>query len=397
MTITGEAPIVLYFGQIMLIGIEATRANKVTKTGVEWYAWHVIQELKNLTQNDGNSWILYSNAPLSGGLEKLPENWYEERLKWLLPYGWTQLRLSWDLHKHPVDVLWLPGSTLPRFMPKKTVVTVHDVGFHHLPKLYKKRQVSIHEHAMKEIRRKAERIITVSEFSGRDIAEQYGIDPKKIAITYPGVDLALYTPVKAADSIEERLTRYRISTPFFINIGRMEAKKNIVTLVKAFTQFKTRRGVGDPYKLVLVGVPGYGYEEIKRTIADSPFKSDILELGYVPETDKPHLLTAAQALIHPSFYEGFGIPPVEAMACGCPVISSNAASLPEVLGNAAVYFSPNEPEQLTGLMSQLAEDWQARENMKTIGLERAQRFNWKATAEKTLPVLTQWENGVGAK
>ena len=381
----------------MLIGIEATRANKTVKTGVEWYAWHVIQELKNLTQNDGNSWVLYSNAPLSGGLEKLPENCYEERLKWPLPFGWTQLRLSWDLRKHPVDVLWLPGSTLPRILPKKSVVTVHDVGFHHLPKLYKKRQVKIHERAMKEIRKKAARVITVSEFSGRDISEQYGIDPNKIAITYPGVDLALYRPIKDTAAIEERLTRYRISTPFFISIGRLEAKKNIVTLVKAFTQFKTRRGVGDPHRLALVGVPGYGYEEIKRTIAYSPFKSDILELGYVPETDKPHLLSAAQALIHPSFYEGFGIPPVEAMACGCPVISSNAASLPEVLGNAAVYFSPNEPEQLTGLMGQLSEDWQARQAMQTAGIERAQRFSWKATAEKTLPVLTQWGNGSGVK
>lgn len=381
----------------MLIGIEATRANKTAKTGVEWYAWHVIQELKNLTLNDGNSWVLYSNSPLSQGLEKLPENWYEMRLKWPLPFGWTQLRLSWDLRKRPVDVLWLPGSTLPRILPKKSVVTVHDVGFHHLPKLYKKRQVKVHEHAMKEIRKKATRIITVSEFSGRDIAEQYGIDPKKIAITYPGVDLALYKPVVDAAAVEERLARYRISTPYFINIGRQEAKKNIVTLVKAFTQFKTRRGVGDPHKLVLVGLPGYGYDEIKRAIADSSFKSDILELGYVPETDKPALLTAAQALIHPSFYEGFGIPPVEAMACGCPVISSNAASLPEVLGDAAVYFSPHETEQLVSAMDRLAQDWQARQTMQAAGIERAQRFSWKATAEKTLPVLTQWGNGAGVK
>jgi glycosyltransferase involved in cell wall biosynthesis len=381
----------------MLIGIEATRANKTTKTGVEWYAWHVIQELKNLTQNDGNSWVLYSNSPLSQGLEKLPENWYEMRLKWPLPFGWTQFRLSWDLRQRPVDVLWLPGSTLPRILPKKTVVTVHDVGFHHLPKLYKKRQVKIHEHAMKEIRKKATRIVTVSEFSGRDIAEQYGIDPKKIAITYPGVDLSAYRPVKDAAAVEERLARYRISTPFFISVGRLEAKKNIVTLVKAFTQFKTRRGVGDPHKLVLVGVPGFGYEDIRRAIADSAFRSDILELGYVPEADKPALLTAAQALVHPSFYEGFGIPPVEAMACGCPVISSNAASLPEVLGDAAAYFSPHEPEQLVSAMDRLAQDWQARDTMKAAGIERAQRFSWKATAEKTLPVLTQWGNGAAVK
>ena len=377
----------------MIIGIEATRANKTAKTGVEWYAWHVIEELKNLTQNDGNSWIMYSNAPLSGGLEKLPENWYEERLKWPLPYGWTQLRLSWDLRKHPVDVLWLPGSTLPRIMPKKTVVTVHDVGFHHLPKLYKQRQVSIHEHAMKEIRKKAERIITVSEFSGRDIAESYGIDPRKIAITYPGVDHGVYHPISDVEGIEERLRRYRVPHPFFVSVSRLEAKKNFVTLIKAFTQFKTRRGVGDPYKLALIGAPGFGYEEIRRAIQDSPVKSDILELGYVPELDKPYLLAAAEALIHPSHYEGFGIPPVEAMACGCPVISSNAASLPEILGDAALYFSPNEPEQLTSLLDKVAQEWETRKQLKEAGIERSKKYTWKSTAEKTLPVLTQWENG----
>src|SRR5579862_6491696 len=106
----------------MLIGIEATRANKPDRTGVEWYAWHVIQELKRQTKADGNSWILYSNAPLTAGLEVLPENWYEMRVTWPFPFGWTQLRLSWELHKHPVDALWLPGSTLPRITPKQTVV-----------------------------------------------------------------------------------------------------------------------------------------------------------------------------------------------------------------------------------------------------------------------------------
>ncbi len=240
----------------MLIGIEATRANKPAKTGVEWYAWHVIQELKGLTTGDGNSWILYSNAPLSGGLEKLPENWYEERITWPLPFGWTQLRLSWELKKHHVDALWLPGSTLPRFVPKNTVVTVHDIGFHRYPKLYKPRQVRIHEHAMKEIAKKATRILTVSEFSGREIAEAYGIDPRKIAITYNGVDHQAYHPIADKQEIEERLRRYQLPQPYFLTVGRLETKKNIVMLLKAFTSFKTRRGVGDPHRLALVGISG---------------------------------------------------------------------------------------------------------------------------------------------
>lgn len=374
----------------MLIGIEATRANKPTKTGVEWYAWHTIQELKKLTPGDGNSWILYSNHVLSGGLEALPENWYEIRIKWPLPFGWTQFRLSYEVYRRPVDVLWLPGSTLPRHVPKQTVVTVHDIGFHRLPQLYKQRQVRIHEHAMKEIKRKAARILTVSQYSGREIAEAYGIDPSKIAITPCGIDHGTYRPISDSVSIEERLRRYQLSKPFFIFVGRLEAKKNLVTLIKAFNSFKTRLGVGSPYRLVLVGTQGFGYEDIKKEIANSAFKSDILETGYIPEADMPYLLNAAEALVHPSWYEGFGIPPVQAMACGCPVISSNATSLPEVLGDAASYFSPSEPEQLADALRRLTEDASVRDKMRVDGIARAAQYTWKGTAEKTIPVLTQW-------
>jgi glycosyltransferase involved in cell wall biosynthesis len=375
----------------MMIGIEASRANKAVKTGVEWYAWHVIQELKKITPDDRNSWILYSNKVLKGGLEALPANWFDVRAKWPFPYGWTQFRLSWELWRRPVDVAFFPGSTLPRFSPKKTVVTVHDIGFHRLPKLYKPRQIHIHEIAMREIRHRAERVITVSEFSGREIAEAYGIDPARIAITPNGVDHELYRPIADRAAVDERLLRHRIGMPFFIVIGRLEAKKNIVNLVRAFTNFKTRRGVGDPHKLVLVGVPGFGYEEIRKEIDGSGVKSDIMELGYVPELDMPYLLSAAEALIHPSFYEGFGIPPVMAMASGCAVLSSNAASLPEIIGpDAGIFFPPNETEAMTETMERIASERGLKERLRVAGIARAARFTWENTAKLTVPVLTAW-------
>jgi glycosyltransferase involved in cell wall biosynthesis len=375
----------------MLIGIEATRANKLKKTGVEWYAWHVIQELKKLTANDGNSWVLYSNEMLRGGLEALPSNWFEVRAKWPLPYGWTQLRLSWEMWRRPTEVLFLPGSTLPRILPKKSVVTVHDVGFHRFPQLYKKRQVSIHEAAMKDIRRRASRIITVSEYSGREIAEAYGIDPSRIAVIPNGIDHNIYRPIADRASVDERLQRYRLTRPYFIALGRMESKKNLVTLVKAFDLFKARRGVGDPHSLVFVGIPGYGYEEIKSAIAKSPSRSSIHELGYVPEMDLPALLNAAEALVHPSWYEGFGIPPILAMACGCPVISSDAASLPEVIGpDAAIYFPPDQTEALTVAMTRMVSEQGLKEKLRTAGVSRAAKYTWTNTANLTLPVLSAW-------
>jgi glycosyltransferase involved in cell wall biosynthesis len=376
----------------MLIGIEASRANKPAKTGVEWYAWHLIQGLKQATIDDKNSWILYTNALLHGGLETLPENWFEVRAAWPFPYGWTQLRLAWEMYRRPVDVLFLPGSTMPRVVPKKTVVTLHDVGFHKLPHLYKKRQIHIHEAAVREAVKRAARIVTVSEFSGRELVDLYGIDPSRIAITPLGVDHTLYHPIDNAEAIETRLLRYRIARPFFMAIGRLESKKNIALLVRAFTEFKTRRGIGDPHKLILIGIPGFGYEEIRKAIDASSVKTDILELGYVPETDIPPLLNAAEALIHPSWYEGFGLPPVQAMAAGCPVISSTAASLPEVIGaDNAIFFPPDQTERLVAAMERIASETGLKDTLRAAGQKRAAIYTWEETVKATLPVLTAWE------
>lgn len=375
----------------MLIGIEATRANKPTKTGVEWYAWHVIQELKKKTVDDGHSWILYGNHALQGGLEHLPNNWFESRMHWPLPYGWTQLRLSWEMIRRPPDVLFLPGSTMPRVTPKKIVVTIHDVGFRRFPQLYKARQVHIHERAMKEAVRRATRIITVSEFSAQELVATYGIDPARIAITPNGVDHGLYRPIADLAAIERALHRYRLARPFFVAIGRLEAKKNLVNLVRAFGRFKAEQGVGDPHTLILVGVPGYGVEEIRKAIASSGAASSIRELGYVPEGDLPAILNAAEALIHPSWYEGFGIPPLMAMASGCPVLASTAGSLPEVIGpDAGVYFAPEDVHGCAEAMERLVAEDGLRERLRTAGIVRAASYTWERTAAATLPVLTEW-------
>ncbi len=374
----------------MMIGIESTRANKPQKTGVEWYAWHVIQELKKLTVGNPHSWILYSNAVLTNGLEQLPENWYEVRLPWMLPYGWTQLRLSFELYRHPIDVMWFPGSTLPRILPKKSVVTVHDIGFHRFPELYPARQRAVHERAMKEIRSRATRILTVSEYSAREIADAYGIDPQRIAITPCGIDHDVYHPITDSAVVEDCLRRYQLAAPYFVYVGRIEKKKNVTTLIKAFTEFKARRGVGDPHRLVLIGSHGFGFEEVQRAIDQSPARPDIVQLGYVPEQDLPAILQTAEALIQPSWIEGFGIPPVQAMACGCPVISSTGGSLPEICGDAAIYFAPSEPQELVQQLSRLVDDTVLHQQMRDAGIAQAAKYTWQRTAELTLPALMQW-------
>src|SRR5690349_10689956 len=155
----------------MRIGIEASRANRPVKTGVEGYAWHVIQELKELPAASKHEWWLYGNTPLATDLGAFPPNWKEKRRCWPPKSRWTQARLSWEMIHRPPEVLFVPAHVLPRFTPKKSVVTVHDVGFHRFPELYKHVQVAYHEWSTRDIVRKNARIITVSEFCKKEIVE----------------------------------------------------------------------------------------------------------------------------------------------------------------------------------------------------------------------------------
>jgi glycosyltransferase involved in cell wall biosynthesis len=379
----------------MLIGIDASRANKTVKTGVEWYAFHLIQALKKLTVEDGNQWVLYSRQSLRGGLEDLPENWYYMRVKWLPKYLWTQIRMSWELWRRPCEVFFSPAHVLPMFhRPERSVVTIHDVGFRRYPHLYKRRTRQYHETTTKEMIATGSRIITVSEFCGRELVQLYGADPSKIAITHLGIDHEVYRPIEDDYRIEQTLGTYRIPRPYFLFIGRLEEKKNVVNLIKAFNLYKDRRGAGDPTILVLAGPQGYGYEAIKRCIAGSSHRAQIMEVGYLPEEDVPIITAGALGYVHISWYEGFGIPPVQAMACGCPVIASNNSSLPEILGEGnALFVRPDDVTGATEAMTRLADDQALRANLRARGIEWVKKYTWEETAKQTLPVLTQWQGG----
>lgn len=375
----------------MIIGIDASRANKPNRTGVEWYAFHLIQELKKLTAGDRHSWVLYTREPLTGPLAELPKNWYEVRAGWPPRRLWTQVRMSWEMWRRPSDVLFVPAHVLPLIRPDRSVVTIHDVGFRRFPKLYSPQDISYHEATTKHISKTQARIITVSEFSGRELSQLYGANTNRIAITHCGVDHDLYKPIPDPRELEDKLRTLQIPQPYFLSVGRLEAKKNIANLVKAFTSWKSSRGIGDPMHLVLAGAPGHQYGEIKKAIDASPFKHQIIELGYVKEEDKPYLMNGATALAHVSWYEGFGIPPVEAMACGCPVIAANNSSLPEVLGEGnALFVAPDQVDAIARAFERMANDATLRGDLKHKGIARAARYTWKATAEATLPVLTQW-------
>jgi len=374
----------------MIIGIEASRANRLQKTGVEWYSYRIIQELKKIPENDRYSWLLYSNLPLAMGLERGPANWHERRLNWPPKYLWTQIRLSWEMMQRKPDVLFVPAHVLPRIVPSKTVVTVHDIGFHRLPKLYKPRQVAYHEATTRDIVKRASRMITVSHFSKQELIDAYGTDPSRITVTHLGVDFEKYRPADPA-AIEAALTRFRLTYPYFIFVGRLELKKNILSVIEAFRRYKQARGMGDPMKLVLAGIPGMAFDEIEKAYHASGLGESVVFTGYVSEEEKVALLSGATALVHPSWYEGFGLTPLEAMACGCPVVCSQAASLPEVVGESnALWFDPSDIDALTRRLAEITDEDALRGDLRIRGKEWVKQYDWAKTARETFPILTEW-------
>ncbi|MDD5043406.1 MAG: glycosyltransferase family 1 protein [Patescibacteria group bacterium] len=371
----------------MLIGIDASRANKKEKTGTEWYSYYLIQEFKKLN-SEGDQFILYSKEALCDGLENLPPNWRSKILTSSLRRFWTQWRLSWEMIKDKPDILFVPAHTIPLIHPKRTVTTLHDIGFERFPEIYNFQELAYHRFSARFAIKHAKRVITVSNFSKQEMIDIYGADPEKISVVYNGYNSDLYKklPKEEASSI---LEKYNISQPYFLFLGRLEEKKNVAGLIRAFNLLMRDERFGD-YKLVLVGRSGYfGYQKIKDEIFHSPVKDKILELGWVEEQDLPAFYNGATAFIFPSFYEGFGIPITEAMACGTPVVCSNRAALPEIAGGAGILIEPENFEEFGRKMGEVVNDENLRRTLIEKGLERAKLFSWKKCAEETMKILKQ--------
>ena len=371
----------------MLIGIDASRANKKHKTGVEWYAYHLIQELK---KNDSeNQYYLYTREKLMGGLANCPPNFKEVVLGWAPGYLWTQLRLSWEMKfgKYKPDILFVPAHVLPILHPKKSIVTIHDVGFSAYPKLYNWKDKLYHIWASYYISRRAKKIITISNFSKLEIEKYFPKSKGKIAITPIGFDRQVYCAKRDSSSINQTLNKFEITKPFFLNTARLEDKKNILGLLEAFSIFQKKFDASKKYNLVLVGNKGTGYSKIKSKIDELNLKKNIIEIGWIEKTDLANLYKVAEIFIFPSLYEGFGIPPLEAMACETPVITSDAASIPEVVGQAAITVDPHQPEIIAQAMKYIVTKPELKNKLILNGLEQIKKFSWQKCAQETLRIF----------
>lgn len=367
--------------------IDASSANKEKRTGVENYAFHLIEAMKKKPFKEGERVVLFSPIKLQGELAQLPDGWESRVLNWKLHRGWMQGRVSWELFRHRPSVFFVPGQGIPSFsFGIPIITTVHDIAFRRIGNLYEpsvRRKVAA---ATQRAVMTAKHILTVSQFTKDEVRSIYHVDESKITVTHLSVDTQTFRRLDT-QTIETVLQKYRLGHNFFLFVGRLEKKKNVATIIRAFELFKQNRGLGDPFELVLAGERGFGYDEIKIYIERSPVRELIREIGYIEDQEVAALLNTATAFLFPSWYEGFGIPNLEAMACGTVLLASDIPVHHEVASDAAIFISPNDPEAWSKQMARLVADPVMREKLIEKGNVRVAEFSWQNTAQRTLEIL----------
>lgn len=373
----------------MIIGIDASRANQAQKTGTEWYSYHLIQELKKIIPKEYKV-FLYAKDSLKGGLEELPENWYEKKLSWPFAYLWTQLRFSLEMLKFwsRPDILFVPAHTIPIIHPKKTILVAHDIGFEMFPELYSDKKIGFshateldyHRWAMRFAIKHAYHIITVSNFSKKEIMDFYHYDANKISVVYNGFNKNV-----SSENNLEQLKKYHIDQPYILFIGRLEYKKNIPRLIEAYNILKNKFHL--PHKLVLLGARSFKYELIKKNIELYNLNADVIEPGYIEQKDLKTIMNFADLFVLPSLYEGFGIPILEAMAAKIPVACSNIPPLKEIAPAAANFFDPLNPEHMAEVINQTLTDRDLRNKLISNGINCAQKYSYEKCAQETWNII----------
>lgn len=364
----------------MHIGIDA-HAIGGQQGGNETYIRNLI---KALAQIDAfNRYTLYFNRREAAREWRGRYSNFEVRL---LPPPTPIIRvpvaLSVELSHRPVDLLHVQ-FTAPPWCPSPLVATIHDLAFEHLPQTFTRRGRFQLRLTVRHTARRATRIATVSEFSRADLIRTYNLSPDKVAVTPNGVEEAFSPRSQRADEAMEIRRQFGIQRDFLLAVGSLQPRKNLSRLLSAYRKVRIELGDSAP-QLVIVGRRLWLYRQILAEIDRQPWASDVIVTDYVPESVLPALYRAARLFVYPSLFEGFGLPPLEAMACGTPVVTSSTSSLPEVVGNAAVLVDPYDETQLARAMIEATTDEHLRLRLRTAGLERARQFTWKSAAEKTL-------------
>jgi len=398
----------------MVIGIDASRANRKHKTGTEWYSFYLIKNLAEIDKT--NKYRLYLNSLPAPELQEVIKdnpNFSVKVLHWPLYSFWTLGRLSLEMLIARPEVLFVPAHTIPLIHPRKTINTVHDLAFVREQNLYRSERVKTKLFGSRPLinflvkiftlgkyradsldylywstnftLKHARKIITVSDFTKQEILSLY---PKtktdKIKVIHNGYNQELYHPlVNEEEKTEAILDKYGLSAPYFLYVGRLEKKKNTPALIEALALLRENNPEVKE-KLVLIGDASFGYDEVKYIIEEFNLNNEVYMPGWVAENDLPYIFNGASAFIFPTKHEGFGIPVIQSLACGLPTTVSDIPVLREVAGDSVLYFDQNNKQAIADAMLRIIQDQALRQTLKAKGLEQVAKFSWQKCAQETL-------------
>jgi glycosyltransferase involved in cell wall biosynthesis len=360
------------------VGIDAHCLGQ-KKTGNETYTYTLIKYLSAMEPN-GVEYTVYLGGEMADRDGLFSNGSFRSKQIWPLnPFIRIPVGFAIQSHIEDLDVFHAQ-YLLPYGLKCRTVLTVHDVLYERYPQYFTKMDTYRHKIEVPRSCRRADHVITVSESSKRDLVDFYGLDPDRITVTYPGPDSS-YRPIEKCAAKKRLKEKYDIQGDFILYVGAIQPRKNIPRLLSAFAQLKSERHL--LHKLLIVGPKAWLSSEAFGALENNESRKDVYVTGYVPQEDLPYFYNSADLFVYASMCEGFGLPVVEAMACGTPTITSRGSSLEEIAGGAAVLVDPSSSEDIAHAIEEVLQDSALQAQLRELGLSRSRMFSCQTMAAQT--------------
>ncbi len=363
----------------MKIGIDAREFVTGQMTGIGRYLWHFLQQAT--TSKDPHKYVLFCNqrTRIPYGLTRLKKVIITENIRQI----WDQVLLPLNIKREKIDVFLTPYFKAPLFLSSRMVLIINDLIPLFFPEEHSKMGRLYFKFMSKTAGRKAARIMTISEHSKRDVVKFLRLPADKIMAIHLGVEERFRPSDIRKDEIRKK---YSLPQKFILYVGNLSPHKNVYSLIRSYALLPVE--LKENYKLVLGASKSDKYfSDVDKVMREMKLTKDVSFTGFIEHKDLPSVYCMSSLFAFPSLYEGFGLPPLEAMACGCPVVSSNASSMPEVLGDAVLFFNPYHVEEMSQAIRRMLEDENLRNGFRQKGFERAKLFTTEKMTTRVLDIL----------
>lgn len=370
------------WGNVVKVAFDVQLLIKGDKTGIGWCAENILMRMPQYNEYSYqlNYFSLgYSKEQLENVAKYVKFGYHLNKCKWfhdvIYRFIWNYFLIPYKLFfGNRADITFFFNYVIPPGVKGKKITIVHDMAYKAYPETVRKRTRRLLDLALEKSCARADRIITVSEFSKQELIKYLGIRSDKIVVMPNGVDFSLYHPNYEEKEVAKIKKKYSIEGKYFLYLGTLEPRKNIERLILAYA--KLIRETNEVPKLVLAGRKGWMYNSIFETVKTLKLENNVIFTGYIEAKDTPILMKGAEIFLFPSLYEGFGMPPLEAMACGTPVLVSNVSSLPEIVGEAGIFVDPFSIDSIEQGLLSLTKNQRIRDELILKGLQRVRKYSW---------------------